>query len=190
MQVGVQSHFDLVIGLLQTEFWRHWDFWISQIFAVIGIVVSGFGLKYAIRAFTEAQLAKNAAEQAKIAATTAGRTVKLQSVMIELGEVPRKLEQLGPEILFEDARNLLNEVSWRIIRATTPFMDDAPLKSKIGAIRAALEEAESALNGVKPSGPQDATEAPRATYNALESSFSAIGNVIHELQGLFEKQIM
>jgi hypothetical protein len=189
MQVEVQSPLNFVIGLLQSEFWSRGDFWIFLILSVVGVVVSSYGLKYAVWAYREAQMAKNEAEQAKKAATLAGRTVKLQSVIIELGEVPRKLEALNPEVLFEDARNLFNEVSWRITRALTPFVDDAEFKVRIGALFLALEEGESALSGVKPSGGTDPSETPRAVYNALESNFSTIGKLVHALQGSFEKQI-
>jgi hypothetical protein len=122
MQTDVQSQLARIIELLQEPLWRRWDFWISLILGLAGVGVGIAALKYAILAFEEAKLAKEEAEQAKEAATEAGKTVRVQTVAIELGEISQKLGRLQPEIRFSEARDLLNDVSWRLRRAISPFV--------------------------------------------------------------------
>jgi hypothetical protein len=185
MQADVQSQVSKVLELLQTH---RWDFLVSLLLSLAGIGVSIAGLVYSIRAFREANLAKLEAELAKQAATEAGRTVRVQTVAIELGEVSQKLERLLPDIRFSEARELLNEVSKRTRRAISPFAEDPALKTTIAAVRQALDTAQSSLKGVRPTSPAGESEAPIAVYNAIEADFAAIGNLVADLLGLFEKQ--
>src|SRR5438309_11646527 len=107
MPTDLEAALRHVIELLQRPFWSRWDFWIF-----LGL---GAGSLFAsIQAFREAR-------QARRAATLAGRTVKLQTVAIELGEILHKLEELQMGIKFDKARDLLSEVSKRTRRAVSPF---------------------------------------------------------------------
>jgi len=186
MQADVQSQLTHIVELLQEPFWRHWDFWISLVLGLAGLGVGIAALKYAIQAFEEAKLAKEEAGRAKEAATEAGKTVKVQTVAIELGEISQKLGRLQPETRFSEARDLLNEVSWRLRRAISPFAEDAALKSTIAAVRQALDGAQNSLKGVRPTSAE--SEAPGVVYNGIESDFALIGNLVADLLGLFEKQ--
>jgi hypothetical protein len=150
MQADIQSQVTRTTEFLQEPFWRHAEFWIFLLLSLIGLGISTAGLVYSILAFKEAGLAKLEAEQAKQAATEAGKTVKAQTVAIELGEISQKLERLQPDIRFSEARELLNEVSRKIRRAISPFAEDLALKSTIGALRQALDGAQSSLKGVRP----------------------------------------
>lgn len=181
MQAAAQS-----LITLQYEFLRRPDFWISLIIDLAGLIVGIFALVYAIRAFNEATLAKGEAEKAKDAATEAGKTVRAQSVAIELGEIPTKLGRLQPDTEFSQARELLNEISWRTRRAISPFSEELPLKAVIEAIRKALDTAQTSLNNLRPASGQ--AEVPGVIYNGLESDFAVIGNLIADLLGLLDKR--
>src|SRR6266566_5145519 len=93
--------------IFQVPFWHHGDFWIST---GIGIVGLGFTM-WAVLAATAA----------KRAAVAAGRTVKMQTVAIELMEICQKLDSLDPAILFPDARDFLNGVNTKLRRLIAPF---------------------------------------------------------------------
>jgi hypothetical protein len=188
MPPDVVSQIHRAIDLLQEPFWRHGDFWVYIVLTLVGLGVGIAGLVYAVRAFKEAQLAKIAAENAKHAATEAGRTVRVQTVAIELGEVSQKLERLRPKILFVDARDLLNEISKRIRRNVSPFAEDPALKTTIAAVRQALDAAQKSLNDVRPATPENESDAPNAVFNGIEADFALIGNLVADLLGLVEKQ--
>ena len=155
------------------SFLQRIDFWIATI---IGL----FGLYYAILAFKEAR-------EAKRAATEAGKTVKIQSITIDLSEISQKLEKLQMQIRFNDARDLLGEISRKLFRITAPFEKDPQLGDKVSALRTALGKAKEALDKVRP---PDATtaEVAGATYYAIEGPFSAINNCVGDLLGLFENK--
>jgi len=182
MQSDIQSQITRITELLQEPLWRRWDFWI----AIVGLGVGIAALVYAIRAFEEAKLAKEAAEQAKVAATEAGKTVRVQTVAIELGEISQKLVRLVPDTRFSEARELLNDISWRLRRAVSPFAEDEALKANIISVRQALDTAQNSLKGVRPNASE--TEVVGVVYNGLESDFALIGNLVADLLGLFEKQ--
>jgi hypothetical protein len=188
MQSDIQSQVSRLIELLQGPFWKHVDFWVFLLLSLAGLGVAIAGLLYSIRAFKEAHQAKLEAQQAKQAATEAGRTVKAQTVAIELGEISQRLERLQPDILFSEARELLNEVSRRLRRAISPFAEDPALKVTISAVRQALDTAQSSLKGVRPTNPGNEREVPGAVYNGIEADFATIGNLVADLLGLFEKQ--
>jgi hypothetical protein len=182
MQADVQSQIARIMELLQAPFWRRWEFWLH----LVGIGVGVAALVYAIRAFEEAKLAKQEAERAKDAATAAGKTVRVQTVAIELGEISQKLGRLQPDARFSEARDLLNEVSWRLRRAISPFAEDEALKSTIASVRQALDTAQNSLKNVRPASAD--SDAPGVVYNGIESDFALIGNLVADLLGLFEKQ--
>src|ERR1700730_6528303 len=74
----IDNSFDQIRRTLQMSFWHHGDFWIST-----GIGIAGLG--FTIWAVLEAKGAKRAAIEA-------GRTVKMQTVAIELMEISQKLD--------------------------------------------------------------------------------------------------
>lgn len=164
---------DLIRTAVELPFWKHFDFWIATILGIAGLVFS-------IKAFIEAR-------QAKQAATEAGKTVKIQTVTIELSEIQPKLDKLHAEIKFDEARDLLNEITRRLRRVISPFERDHSFSDKITALREILDKTKESLNKVRPSDPTKA-EVPRAVYFAIESDFAAISNVVADLSGLFEKK--
>jgi hypothetical protein len=103
-----------VLQRLDIPFWKHADFWIASILGVAGVGVS-------FLAYRQAEAAKEEAIQAKEAATEAGRTVKLQTMSIELTEIAQKLDRIQPGIKFNAAKDLFNETSRRLRRAMAPF---------------------------------------------------------------------
>jgi hypothetical protein len=177
MQADVQSQVSQITQLLQEHFWRRWEFWIP--FAELA--VAAVGLLFAILAFREARLAKQAA-------TAAGRTVRIQSVAIELTEISQRLERIQPDIKFSDARDLLAEISRRLLRATAPFVEDRALSTAVAATRDSLQVAHTSLTKVRPTDPTKEEEAPRAVYYAIEDNFATISNCVAHLIGLFERE--
>lgn len=169
----VQALLNSIQTAVQSSFWKHGDFWIGTLLGIAGLVFS-------LLAFVEARRAKHAA-------TEAGKTVKIQTVTIELSEIQPKLDKLHPEIKFDEARDLLNEITRRLRRVISPFERDQAFADKITALRDILDRTKESLNKVRPSDPTKA-EVPRAVYFAIESDFAAISNVVADLSGLFEKQ--
>jgi len=184
MQPDIQTQINHLTELLQSPFWHRGDFWIFAILGMVSIVVSGFGLWFSIKAFGEAEQAKVAATQAKVAAKEAGKVVRVQTVAIELGEISQRLERLEPDILFSDARELVNEVARKLLRSISPYSEEPLLKTKIAEIRAAIPAAQNSMKEVRPS--PGASEVPGAVYNAIEADLAKLNNLVAELLGLFE----
>jgi len=157
-----------------SPFWvGHWDFW-------IGSVIGTLGLLFAILAFLEAR-------QAKRAATEAGKTVRIQTITIELSEISQKLDKLQTGIHFNEARDMLNEITRRLRRIVSPFRKDAGLADSITSLTTALAEAKESLGSVRPVDASMA-EAPGVVYYAIEANFAEINNSVADLLGLFEKK--
>lgn len=174
MIADAQPATDRVLELLQQPFWHRVDFWIATVLGAAGLIFS-------ILAFLEAAKAKRAA-------IAAGRTVKLQTIAIELTEVSLKLDRIETNIRFSEARDLLAEISRRLHRATSPFANDSKLSGSISATLAALSAAQTSLKAVRPTDPTKEDEAPFATYNAIEDNFATINNCVGDLVGLLEKE--
>jgi hypothetical protein len=156
------------------SFWNLPEFW-------IGTALTSAGLIFSVRAFREAR-------EAKRAATAAGRIVKIQTITIELTEVSQRLDRLRTDIHFNEARDMLNEVSRRLRRVISPFQKDQELEDTIVKLRAALEAAKKALNEVRPSDPSKEADAPYVVYNAIEADLATINGLVADLLGLFEKK--
>jgi hypothetical protein len=161
---------------LSRPFWEAPDFWIGLAVGLIGTCLSAL-------AFWEAR-------QAKRAATEAGRTVKLQTITIELTEIGQRLDKIQPEIRFSEARDLLAEINRRLRRVTSPYATDGELASSIAGLREALQVAQSSLKAVRPTDPDSEADAPNAVYFGIESDFANINNSVADLLGLFEKRTL
>lgn len=168
------TEIQILIKALAHPFYEAPDFWINLVLGVGGV---GFS----ILAYREARAAKEEAKRA-------GRTVKIQTVAIELTETSLKLDRLGPEIKYRDARDLLSETSRRIRRSISPFATDDKLKDAIAALVVSVDDAIAALNLVRPTDPSVEDQAPQAVYNAIETHFAKITNDVASLIGLLEKQ--
>ena len=118
-------------NLLASHFGRILNFWI---FLVIGIV----GLFYSVLAFNEARKAKTAAKEA-------GRTVKIQTITIELTEISQRLDKLGMDIQFNEARDLINEVTRKLRRLVSPFREEKEFSATVTALIEALDSAKKHL---------------------------------------------
>jgi hypothetical protein len=174
MVPDVQSAVEQALELLRRPFWQHTDFWIATILGIAGVIFS-------LLAFVEARKAKRAA-------VSAGRTVKVQTVAIELTEITQKLDRIQPGIRYSEARDLLAEISRRLHRATSPFTEDPKLSGAISPTLEGLQAAQNSLKAVRPTDPAKENEAPRAVYNAIEDSFATINNSVADLLGLLEKE--
>ncbi len=158
------------------------SFWLSPSFW-IGTVLSAAGLLFSILAFFEARKARKAAVEA-------GRTVKGQTVAIELSEMAQRLDAIQPEISYREARDLLSEISRRVRRVISPFADDAQLASAVQTLRASLLSAQDSLKTVRPTDPGAENRAPDAVYFGVENDFSAINNAIADFLGVLEKRMI
>jgi hypothetical protein len=174
MPVDTPSASDQVLELLKQPFWRHYDFW-------IGLVIGLAGLLFSILAFIEAKKAKKAAN-------AAARTVKSQTVAIELTEIVLKLDKIKPDIRFSEARDLIAEISRRFHRATSPFSGDPGLSQTIKTNVEALRQVRESLKTVRPTDPAKEGEVPLAVYNAIEEACSQISSSVADLIGLFERE--
>jgi hypothetical protein len=174
MPPNLQSVLDQISQHLPPPFYKDIGFYVS-------LVIGGAGLIFSILAWTEAKKAKKAA-------TAAGRTVKLQTVTIELSEIGQKLDRVQPGIRFNEARDLLADTSRRVHRATAPFSKEPKLSEAIEAAKQAVQGAQNSLKSVRPSEPVKEAEAPDAVYYGIETDCSAISSCVADLIGLFEKQ--
>jgi len=133
-------------------------------------------------------LAFSEARKAKKAATLAGRTVKLQSIAIELGEILHKLDELERGVKFNEARDLLSEISKRVRRAVSPFTKDPDLSAPIEAVLTALTTAHESLKSVRPTDFTKEADTADSVYMGIEDNFLTITNCVADLLGLFENQ--
>jgi hypothetical protein len=170
----LQSALDRIVQHFPPPFYKDFGFGISLI---IGIA----GLAFACLAWTEAKKAKKAA-------TAAGRTVKFQTVGIELSEIGQRLDRVQPGIRFNEARDLLTDTSRRVHRATAPFQKNPILSEAIEAAKQAVQGAQTSLKSVRPTEPVKEAEAPDAVYYGIEADCSAISSCVADLIGLFENQ--
>lgn len=160
--------------ILNQSFYSLPEFWIGSAIGVISILFS-------LMAFLEAREAKKAASEA-------GRTVKIQTITIELTEIAQRLDKLDFELSFSEARDLLNEVSRRLRRLIAPFQANADMISQCENLKTVLDDAKQALEEVRPQH-ETSQEVPSNTiYFATQGHFSNISNLVAEIMGLFEKR--
>lgn len=179
MQTGSQDIHEAVkmaLGASVKPFWMSPAFWIEIAIGVAGLVFS-------VLAFIEARGAKRAA-------TAAGRTVKIQTAAVDLTEIAQKLDRIQPEIGYNDAREMLNEISRRVRRVTSPFAKTKGLAEPITSLVEAINAAKQSLKSVRPSTPNAEAEVPQAVYLAVEGDFDTIGDYIADLLGKFDKETM
>ena len=161
------------LSSLQVPFWKDWGFWIGSIIGFAGLIFSAL-------AFREAHLAKDAAVQA-------GRTVKIQTITIELTEIAQRLDKLDFDLEFATARDLLNEVNRRLRRLTAPFETVEKYSVACETLRAALDQAKLELEGARPKPDSDFV-APNAVYYGMQGHFATISGCVATLMGLFEAE--
>lgn len=161
---------------IELPFWRRSEFWIS-------FIATAGGLFFSLLAFLEARKAKRAA-------TEAGKIVKIQTITIELTEIAQKLSKMDTDIRFDEARDLLTEISRRVRRTISAFQKDPDLSEAIINIRDALAKAKVSLNSARPTDPTKESDIPNAVYFAIESDFAVINDFVADLLGLFEGKTM
>lgn len=154
-------------------FWQKWDFWISLAFNVIGLALT-------YKAYEEAKKAKNAAERA-------ATSVKTLTVAMELADIGQKLDKLDERITYSSCRDFLAEITRKVNRLTAPFAEDATLKQQITNVETALNNARTALEGVKPYG-AEIVGSQYAVYIAIEAPFAILSGQLGQLIGIFESR--
>lgn len=164
---------ELTVAVNQ-KYWAKPDFWISVAFNVVGL---------GLTALTFWQ-----AKKARDAAVDAGRTVKGQSVIIELSEIGQRIESIQSDISYREARDLFSGINRRVRRIISSYANDPFFSTSVAALRSALESAQVSLNAVKPTSPDSETRAPDAVFFGIEEEFATINNLIADLIGLMERQ--
>jgi hypothetical protein len=159
-------------AFLERGFWMDPGFWIGNVLNLIGLGLSG--------------LAVWQATKARDAAVEAGRTVKGQSVAIELSEVAQRLDAIPPDISYRQARDILAEITRRVRRVISPYAEDEQMKVVVTELREVLSSARDSLGAVRPSSPAAEAMAPDAVYFGIEDEFAAINNAIADFLGLLE----
>ena len=161
-----------LIQKAQIPFWKTGDFWIFLVLAALSLIAS-------IMAWIQARKAKNAAEDA-------GKTVKIQTITIDLFEIIQNLDNLSMDINFKTARDLINGTNRKVIRLMTPFNKNCDYSDIIALIVKDLADAKNSLYEVKPlSETEDVIK--NSVYYAVEGIISALSGHLAELMGLFEK---
>jgi hypothetical protein len=116
--------------------------------------------------------------------------VKIQTIVIDLAEIPQRLDRLRPGITFNEARDALNEITRRVRRAVSQFKKDTDLNDTIVSLTGALSVAQTSLQAVRPENPSDEKTATYAVYNAIEADFAIINGFVADLLGLLEKKTL
>jgi hypothetical protein len=160
--------------LLMQPFYLDIGFWISVVIGVASVFFS-------VMAFTEARKAKQAASEA-------GKTVKIQTITIELTEIAQRLDKLDFNLSFSEARDLLNEVSRKIRRLIAPFQSSEDMVEACESIKTALDNAKMALEELRPQSEGDNEMPLNSVYFATQGHFSNISDFVAEIMGLFEKR--
>lgn len=153
---------NLSLSVYKIEFW-------------IGIL----GLIFSALAFWQAMKAKNAA-------LNAGKTVKIQGVIVDLTEISYRLEEINHNISFTEARRLLSEISRKLIKSLAPFKNSNDISEIYNNLRLAILETTDELQKLEPSN-GDIYQVPKYNvYFALHRHFSNINNFVAEITGLLE----
>lgn len=160
--------------LMSRPFYSEPDFWIN-------LLLGGAGVFFSVLAFIEAR-------RAKIAAAAAGKTVKIQTITIELSEIAQRLDKLDSQLSFSEARDLLNEVSRRLRRLIAPFQALEDLKDPCNSLKASLDAAKVALEDLLPQEGGTDQLPPNSVYFATQGHFASISGQVAEIMGLFEKR--
>lgn len=163
-------------ALLYDPFYESTSFW-------IGTGLSLAGITFSVKAFQEAR-------EAKLAASEAGKTVKIQTITIELSEIAQRLDKLDFNISFSDARDLINEISRRLRRLIAPFQSTPDMREICDNLKLALDQAKIALEEIRPQAPEmDVQELPASSvYFATQGHLASISGLVAEIMGLFEKR--
>ena len=164
-----------LIKNLEIPFWKEYDFWIFLVLAIGSLLAS-------IKAFMEAREAKNAAKEA-------GKTVKIQTITIELSEIIQRLDRLDIEIDFSTARDLLNETNRRVRRLIAPFKEENDYKELTTSIITILKDAKNSLIQVRPIEDEELI-VKNSVYYAVESDFAELSGQLAELMGKFEERTL
>ncbi|HTZ72385.1 MAG TPA: hypothetical protein VMB47_00560 [Candidatus Aquilonibacter sp.] len=174
--------------IINTPFWWRGDFWIATVIGIVGALIAFGAWRQAGRAEAEAKKAKDEAEKAKDAATEAGKTVKLQTVCIDLTEIAQKIAVIELEITFEEAVYLLSDTSRHLYRvmASVPEED---FREAIASVKTALQNAQTSLKEVTPTGVESSPSAGlHSVYYNMVDKFAAINNCVSQLTGLMESK--
>lgn len=163
-----------IADMVGSPFYSQPDFWINVLLGVVGVLFS-------VLAFVEAR-------RAKVAAAEAGKTVKIQTITIELSEIAQRLDKLDAQLNFSEARDLLNEISRRLRRLIAPFQSLEDLKDLCVSLKASLDAAKQALEGLMPQEGGADQLPPNSVYFATQGHFANISSQVAEIMGLFEKR--
>lgn len=160
--------------IISTPFYKKVEFWVP-------VVISAIGVFFSFKAYKEAKSAKKAS-------IDAGRTVKIQTIVIDIAELIQRISSFNEDLSYAEARNILTDITNRSHRLISPFERDQNYKHKISEIKDALTKAKIALNKVKPSPDGEGEEIKfHSVYYAIETPFSEVSKLLSELTGLFEK---
>lgn len=163
-----------VADMVLRPFYVQPDFWINVLLGAVGVIFS-------LLAFVEAR-------RAKIAASEAGKTVKIQTITIELSEIAQRLDKLDFQLSFYEARDLLNEISRRLRRLIAPFQALEDLKAPCASLKTSLDAAKQALEGLLPQEGGVDQLPLNSVYFATQGHFANISSQVAEIMGLFEKR--
>lgn len=142
-------------------------------------MVGVFGVFFSILAFIEAKAAKKAASEM-------AKTVKVQTITIELTEIIQGLDKLDYSLNFLTARDRLSEINRKLRRLLAPFEHSEDIKKNCIELKQALDNARSALDGLAPT--DTSNDLPNAIYFGLQSHFGNISSQVAEILGLLEKR--
>jgi hypothetical protein len=169
----------LLLNEIVTDvFWKHPDFWIEFILAIIGALIGLFAYNEAHKAFTEAGKAKDAAIKA-------GKTVKKQSILLSISETIR-LCQIRGNTNYEDSNTKLMEICGKIRNIIGLFKLDIGQSHQelLHEIETCSSNVQTEFNLLDP----DSDE--KTIYNKLRPFISTLAGHLNELQGVLENELI
>lgn len=162
----------------ESPYYERADFWIST-------ALGAGGIFFSILAFFEAR-------NASVAARAAGKTVKIQTIVIELSEISQRLDGIDLNLDYGYARELLQDAARRLRRQLAAIQDDEDVHNVVVELFQLLDAAKSALATVRPASTGSTNAAPpsplASVFYAMESHFGAVNAKLAELTGLLEKR--
>ncbi len=172
-------------------FWfDHYDFWISLLLGIVGVIASAIGIHYSKKAFREAKLAKDAAFKA-------GIVVKTQEIIMELERISNSCV-LEEEIRFAEANKKLNEIGGRVFGILGMYKSDNNLKDQIQLIQDNIVSIKGALETANPSNPVSVFSDPEINgtmlinyvYNITAPHFSNLITSLNTLKGILNSRLI
>lgn len=174
----------------QSNYWLQGDFWISISFGVLGCLISLIGVYYSRKAFSEAELAKNAANEA-------GVVVKTQEIIMELERISHSC-QFNENIGYSEANIAFNEISGKVYGIVGLYKGDEDINEEVLLIQEHIQSIKNALETANRANPSSIYSSEgidqgllvNYVYNITAPHFSNLIGSLNKLKGILNSRLI